>query len=484
MRHYGLVSGAASEQGRAMNTPPRWISFQGGPSHRSGERVIRSGALSTDDGQPDRAARDLLLGAGPRIRSGPFDGGDTSVDTACRLVLDLHYSLLGIQGPPGAGKTHTAARMICALVRAGRRVGVTAVSHKVIQNLLEAVEEAGVEIGLTVSIGHRGGDEPDGGPIFVFGDNESALGVLRNGEVAVMGGTPWLWSRAEFVGAVDVLFVDEAGQMSLANAVAVSPAARSLVLLGDPQQLEQPSQGSHPDGVDASALEHLLGGAGTMPRERGLFLPVTWRLAPAICDYTSEVFYDGKLSPAADLDRQEVITAGELGGAGLRLFTIEHDGNQNASDEEVDAVETLVSRLTTPGTRWRDRDGQEQQVTGANILVVAPYNAQVSRLQARLSSLGVSVGTVDKFQGREAPVVIYSMATSRPEDAPRGLEFLYSMNRLNVATSRARCLAILVANARLFEPECRSPHQMRLANALCRFRELASLAVAGVAESC
>jgi uncharacterized protein len=272
---------------------------------------------------------------------------------------------------------------------------------------------------------------------------------------------------------VDVLFVDEAGQMSLANTLAVSRAAGSIVLLGDPQQLDQPQKGSHPEGVNASALEHMLGEHKTMPPDRGLFLPITWRLAPSICSFTSEVFYESRLHPQHGLEHQQLTGVGELDGSRLWVVDVDHDGNRNSSMEEVAAVAGLVARLTARGSQWVDEDGDEKPITGQDILVVSPYNAQVSRLAERLEGTGVRVGTVDKFQGQEAPVVIYSMATSRPEDAPRGMEFLYSLNRLNVATSRARCAAILIASPRLFEPECRTPRQMRLANALCRYRELA-----------
>jgi superfamily I DNA and/or RNA helicase len=266
--------------------------------------------------------------------------------------------------------------------------------------------------------------------------------------------------------------------MSLATALAVSQAAKSMVLLGDPQQLEQPRKGSHPDGVSVSALEHVLDGEKTMPPDRGIFLPVTWRLAPSLCAFTSELFYEGKLHPRAGLERQRLVgtPAAAFDGAGLWWIPATHDGNQNWCREEIDIIATLVDQLLTPGTHWIDADGVAHPLTVTDLRIVAPYNAQVNRLSERLAALGtpVPVGTVDKFQGQEAPVVIYSMTTSRAEDAPRGMEFLYSLNRLNVATSRARCAAILVASPRLFEPECRTPRQMLLANALCRFRELAT----------
>ncbi|MGE4068961.1 MAG: DEAD/DEAH box helicase, partial [Vicinamibacterales bacterium] len=271
-----------------------------------------------------------------------------------------------------------------------------------------------------------------------------------------------------------VLFVDEAGQMSLANALAVSPAAGSLVLLGDPQQLEQPQKGSHPDGVDVSALQHVIGSEKTMSPKRGIFMDRTWRLAPRICDFTSELFYEGQLQPKPGLERQRLSGVGDLDGAGLWWLAVEHDGNRNWSAEEIDAVDRLVGQLLAPGGTWVDEHENQRPLTAADLRIVAPFNAQVNRLAERLAGLGVPVGTVDKFQGQTCAVVIYSMATSRPEDAPRGMEFLYSLNRLNVATSRARCAAIVVASSRLLEPECRTPRQMQLANAMCRFREMAN----------
>jgi uncharacterized protein len=324
---------------------------------------------------------------------------------------------------------------------------------------------------------HKVTAKSDGhGDLFETTDNADVAERLRSRRAQVAGGTAWLWARPELAAAVDVLFVDEAGQMSLANVLAVSQAARSMVLLGDPQQLEQPQQGTHPEGTDASALEHILQDHQTIPPERGIFLPETWRLAPGICQFTSEVFYEGRLHSRPGLEKQRLTGAPPFEGAGLWVVPVEHEGNQNSSPEEVEAVERTVSLLLRTGSRWIDQHGTAHQLAAGDILVVAPYNAQVAQLGEKLAPKGVRVGTVDRFQGQQAPVVIYSMATSTPEDAPHGMEFLYSLNRLNVASSRAQCACILVASPRLFEPECKSPRQMQLANALCRYLELARAA--------
>jgi uncharacterized protein len=420
-------------------------------------------------------ARSLLLRETPRLTTGSFcqPNGEAGGDFAANVVKQLDRTLLAIQGPPGSGKTFTGARMICALVAEGKRVGVMGPSHKAILNLLEGTVEAAAESGANVRVAHRTGDDDDELPAGVEAvENSEARSKLAAREVDVVGGTAWLWARPDMVGSVDVLFVDEAGQVSLANAIAVSAAAESMVLLGDPQQLDQPLKGSHPDGVEASVLQHIVGDHGTIPRDKGIFLAETWRLSPSLCAFTSELFYESRLAPRAGLERQVLTGLDGLSGSGLWYVDVEHDGRTSASDEEVSVVAALVERLIAPGSSWVSSKGGTAQLGLDDILVVSPFNAQVSRLVERLPA-GARVGTVDKFQGQAAPVVIYSMATSRPEDAPRGLSFLYSLNRLNVATSRAQCVVIVVANRRLFEVECRSPRQMVLANALCRYRELA-----------
>jgi predicted RecB family nuclease len=428
-----------------------------------------------DDGGQHRAARDLLLRLNPRLAAGHSlrMAGESTVQSARRAVLALEGGVLAIQGPPGAGKTFTGARMIVDLVRSGRKVGVTAVSHKVIRNLLEEVVRAASEEGTLVRCVHRVSEKSRSATPGIEEETDSARALKRiaNREYDVVGGTAWVWAKQDVEEALDVLVVDEAGQMSLANVIACAQAAKNLVLLGDPQQLEQPQKASHPEGSELSALEYLLEGHETMPEDRGLFLGETWRLHPAICSYTSDLFYESKLRSHAGLDAQLVAGPTRFAGAGLFHVAVEHEGNQNTSIEEAATVAEVVTELTMPGVTWTDRHGVARPVTLDEILVVAPYNAQVSEIAERIP--GARVGTVDKFQGQEAPIVIYSMATSNPDEAPHGMEFLFSRNRLNVATSRARCVCILVGNPRLFEPECRTPEQMRMANAFSAYLERA-----------
>jgi len=444
---------------------------------RLGEWVAANGISGAGT---HRAARDLLLRLPPRLRAKekltPLASEKTE-NTAIRVALSLQDSTFAVQGPPGAGKTYTGARMICEFVRQGKKVGVTATGHKVIRNLLDEVVEAARERKLTtVHCAHREDDgEPSEG-VTVADSSDDALQSLASGKVNVLGGTSWLWSPAKASEAVDVLFIDEAGQMSLADVLAVAQASKKLVLLGDPQQLERPLKGNHPDGAENSALEHLLNGSKTIAQDMGFLLPETWRLHPNICKFTSEIFYDGKLSsnPIA----QSRVLAGHswLREPGLTFVPVEHSGNRNTSAIEVELVARIVESLLKPKVKWFYGAGNSRRLTEEDILIVAPYNAQVADLSAPLPNL--RIGTVDKFQGQEAPVVIYSLTTSSPEDAPRGMEFLYSLNRLNVATSRAMSNVILVGSPRLMQPDCKSPRQMQLANALCRYVEMATIVAA------
>jgi predicted RecB family nuclease len=376
----------------------------------------------------------------------------------------LDESYLFIQGPPGSGKTWTGAQLVLQLLGQGKRVGIAAPSHKAIHNLLRELEQQGLATrGLKKC---TKGDEDthyDDSPII---ENESELEPFLDLELKLLAGTAWLFSRAELDSTLDYLFVDEAGQVSLADALAMGTAAENLVLLGDPLQLGQVSQGVHPGGTGCSVLEHLLGEHATIPPERGLFLEHTRRMHPKVCAFVSEVVYDGRLESAEGLERQEL----EGVGAGIRYLPVEHEGRSQSAPEE---AERIAAELEVLRGRWYTAaDGRRWQLRDEDVMVVAPYNAHVRCLSQRLPAR-VRVGTVDKFQGQEAPVVFYATASSSGEEIPRGLEFLFSRNRLNVAISRARCLAYLVGSPRLLDVRCRSVEQMRLVNALCRFVEVA-----------
>ena len=422
-----------------------------------------------------QAARDLLTRHPPRFMqpTGPalLLRGETAQQAALRLAAHLEDSYLAIQGPPGSGKSTVGAEMVVDLVSKGKRIGVTANSHKVIGELLTKVADKAAGLGVNLAIGQRTPTEPARTQFTHLKTNQKAQEALADGSVAVVGATTWLWAREDMINSVDVLFIDEAGQMSLADAIAASSCARSLVLLGDPQQLDQPLQGTHPPGSERSVLAHLLDRNQVMPDHLGLFLNRTWRLHPEICDYTSEVFYEGRLQAHPGRGRLNLKGASTLNGTGLRHVVATHHSRSNESPEEVGQVADLVRDLLSTRPTFTDADCNTREVDQSDVLIVTPYNAQVRALSDALPQC--RIGTVDKFQGQEAPVSIYSMATSSAEEAPRGMEFLYSLNRLNVATSRARCLAVLVASPNLIDVRCRTPRQMQLANALARFMEMA-----------
>jgi uncharacterized protein len=451
--------------------------------------------------EPDLAvARALLLRTPPDVGQAPGEPlrapGESALEAGKRIVREMRPGVLPIQGPPGSGKTYAGARMIVDLVRSHKRVGVTANSHKVIGKVLDEVAEAAREAGVPVRIGQKPktGQDPTSAAARALDGNADVDHALRSGAVDVVGAVAWTWCRAEMAlpdPVLDVLVVDEAGQMSLANVVACAPAARKIVLLGDPQQLDQPVQGSHPPGAERSALSHLLADPAylqpdrpTMEPSEGLFLERTWRLHPDVCEFTSTAFYAGRLLPVDGLERQRVTlpeapdlwraasaaAAAALVGTGIRAIAVEHAGNATDSAEEAAAVARLVDGLLAAGSGWIDMDGEPHPIGIGDVIIVAPYNAHVAAIERAFAAAGLArpfVGTVDKFQGQQAPVSIYAMGTSAPEDAPRGMEFLYSLNRLNVATSRARCVAAVVMSPALVRVACRTPRQMRLANGLC-----------------
>jgi len=411
---------------------------------------IEATATAVADGLPRlprSAVVDILLRGAPRTRSGgPLPrGGDTIADITAAL-LDLDSSYLAVHGPPGTGKTHTAARAIRTLVTEhGWRVGVVAQSHATVENLLDCVIDAGLDPG---RVAKKRNDHH--APRWQEIDGSAYAAFIADTAGCVVGGTAWDFANANKVtpGSLDLLVIDEAGQYCLANTIAVAPAAANLLLLGDPQQLPQVSQGTHPEPVDTSALDWLVDGQRTLPDERGYFLDRSYRMHPAVCAAVSALAYEGRLHSYT-----ERTAARHLDGyqAGVQTLTVDHHGNSTESPEEADAITAEITRLL--GATWTDEHGA-RPLTAADVLVLAPYNAQVGLLRQRLASAGlgdVRVGTVDKFQGGQAPVVFISMTASSADVVPRGISFLLNRNRLNVAVSRAQYAAVIVRSRSLTE---------------------------------
>jgi uncharacterized protein len=381
-----------------------------------------------------------------------------------------------VQGPPGAGKTFLSAYTIVELLAQGRRVGVASNSHKAINNLLTEIERHAVKRGVNFrGVKKCSNDEQrHGGAMIVdvFDNKEVAAGRYD-----LIAGTAWLFARPEFDQDLDYLFIDEAGQVSLANVVAIGVSARNIVLVGDQMQLAQPIQGVHPGESGRSALEYLLGDKATVPPDRGIFLAVTRRMHPDVCRFISEAVYEGRLDPEpSNASRKLILSASAhvaLRESGIRFVPVVHEDCGQKSEVEGERVREIYASLLQQ--RWVDRDGLQRPVGVADILVVSPYNVQVNYLKSILPA-GARVGTVDKFQGQEAAVVLISMTTSSAESMPRTMEFLYSRHRLNVAISRARSVAVIVANPRLLEAPCTDIERMRLVNTFCFLKAYADAA--------
>ncbi|OBI83847.1 TM0106 family RecB-like putative nuclease [Mycobacterium sp. E740] len=395
---------------------------------------------------PATAVVDVLLRRPPRTRSGgplPRSGDMAEAITAALLELDSSY--IAVHGPPGTGKTFTAAAIIARLVNEYRwRIGVVAQSHSVVENLFRDVIAAGVEASVVAKKKH--GTNPCWQEI-----DEKEYATFVSGEHGlVLGGTAWDFANSARVprGSLDLLVIEEAGQYSLANTIAVAPAAKNILLLGDPQQLPQVSQGTHPEPVDCSALGWLVDGRHTLPAELGYFLDLSFRMHPEVCSAVSRLSYDRRLHSVVDVAGTRML-AGQ--SPGVRTLLVDHDGNATDSPEEADAIVAEINRLL--GSTWTDERGT-RRLTQDDVLVVTPYNAQVVLLRRHLDDAGLSdvrAGTVDKFQGQQAPVVFISMTASSIDDVPRGISFLLNRNRLNVAVSRAKFLSVIVRSPLLTE---------------------------------
>lgn len=419
----------------------------------------------------NRAADDILARRPPRLVPTTVLPVADNADPVASLVAvtsAMDETVLPVQGPPGTGKTYVTARAILNLVRQGKRVAVSSNSHEAIRNVLMACVDAMSDsslgfatTGVTLAHKCKRDDEPLEAPynrIEPVYDNDD-VGLIS---ASIVGGTAWLFSRSEMRGTFDYLFVDEAGQVSLANLIAMTNAARNAVLIGDPNQLPQVVQGAHPHPANLSCLDWMLGGDTTIAPDRGVFLPVTRRMHPDLCRYISDQFYAGRVS-AHETTARQALSASGLPGAGAFLVPVEHEGRAQDCPEEVEAIRRTIASLLA-GT-WTDRNGTAATIQASDIIVVAPYNVQVNVLSDALPD--IRVGTVDKFQGQEAAIALVSMTASSSEETSRGLDFLLARERLNVAVSRGKALSLVFASPRLLQTPCITVEQMRLVNALC-----------------
>jgi predicted RecB family nuclease len=386
-------------------------------------------------------------------------------------LLKLDRSYIAVQGPPGSGKTFTGSRVIADLVtKHGWKIGVVAQGHSTVENLLEGIVKAGVSPELVAKkVKSSASDESVSRQWTVISDAKYADFLSQPGG-RVIGGTAWDFTNLGRVvrGSLDLLVIDEAGQFSLANTIAVSTAAQRLLLLGDPQQLPQVSQGAHPEEVDRSALGWLSDGTNVLPENLGYFLAESWRMSPGVCAPISALSYDGKLDSAAPTDR-----ALESFDSGIYAQPLAHQqANSTESTEEANAVVETVTQLLSNGPRSWTEKGETRALAQKDIIIVAPYNAQVQLIRKSLDEAGFSsvpVGTVDKFQGQEAVISIISMTASSADDVPRGMEFLLLTNRINVAVSRAKWASIIIYSDRLTDFLPTSVEQLTL---LSRFLNL------------
>jgi len=409
--------------------------------------------------------------------------GESTMDAAIRITKTMSGGCLVIQGPPGTGKTYTASCVIHSLLAAGKKVGIASNSHKAVVNLLGACGEAaqrssnhlrGIKVG-----GEQEGSLFSSNPGLLYVESTSdAFGAYVSG---VVGGTAWLFTRPEWEGALDFLFIDEAGQVALANAVAMARCAKNLVLLGDQMQLEQPIQGSHPGDAGLSALQYALKDINAsspdlpvfhavIPHNYGLFLSESRRMHPSVCRFISESIYEGRLESHPDCAKQKIVASTGINNVitqenGILFDGIKHEGNIQQSEEEVQKVVAIYRELC--GRHYTAKDGSIRPLLLEDFLFIAPYNAQVRALQASLPD-GARVGSVDKFQGQEAPVCILSLCSSYGEYGSRGLAFILDRNRINVAISRAQCLAIVVADPRIASAAAGSIEEMMLVNLFCK----------------
>ncbi|GAA3655173.1 TM0106 family RecB-like putative nuclease [Microbacterium marinilacus] len=463
----GVVVSETSIGGATWDDLPIALTPSAPPQAGNQQKAIDAWAeqvLAAGDELPPGPATDILRRRPPRTRAGMLPSGREAgerddVSAIVAAVRDLDRSYLAVQGPPGTGKTYVGSHAIARLVNEhGFKVGVVAQSHAVVENMLERIVAAGVPAGSVAKAPKSGSTDAE--PVFtVIPKNGVASFTAEHPGGHVVGGTAWDFAHEARVprGSLDLLVVDEAGQFSLASTIAVSLAASRLLLLGDPQQLPQVSQGTHPEPVDTSALGWVMDGEQVIPESHGYFLARSWRMHPEVSAAVSHLSYDGRLAshPAAETRGVEGVEPG------LHVVPVRHRGNATESPEEADEVVRIVADLL--GRAYTDieiGDGgastacPPRPLAQADLIVVAPYNAQQQRVEDSLAAAGydeVRVGTVDRFQGQEAAVAIVTLAASSGRDAPRGSDFLLLQNRLNVAVSRAKVAAYLIHSPALLD---------------------------------
>ena len=420
----------------------------------------------------NKAIHDLLLKAPPDLpdHEGSLVRGKKSlISDVSKHVLNLRDSVLCIQGPPGSGKTWTASHIILNLIKKGKRVGVTSNSHKAILNLLKVLCEQNKNnisfVCEKICQSSKKGEEEK-----FIGNLPIELVAKASQTAQVVGATTYFFSRDTEENSYDYLFIDEASQVSLANTVAAGRSAKNIILLGDQNQLDQPIQASHPGESGQSALSYYTDGQGTIPEDRGVFLPTSYRLQPEICRFISDHFYDGNLTPDPDNKNQKIILPANLKGKlpdkGVCFIPVDHSGNREASWEEVEVLSELYDKLLKAS--WQDKNNDISPLTAKDILIVAPYNLQVSYIKKKIKHPGLRVASVDKFQGQEAPISILSLSSSSLQESARGIDFLFNKNRLNVSLSRAKALAIVIGSKNLLDTRLKTIAHIELMNTFCQ----------------
>jgi len=416
-----------------------------------------------------KCADDFLKKKLPDITS--FEQGQSIVDyekditeESIKAIKKLNSSYMLIQGPPGSGKTYTSAKIILSLLMDGKKVGVTSNSHKAINNLLERIEKNAQNENFFfegIKVASKKDDK-------FLGKNIKSVSTLKNlsKNFILYAGTAWLFSKNMFDQQLDYLFIDEAGQVSLANTLAIATSTKNLILVGDQMQLSQPIQGIHVGNSGGSCLDFLLKEHDTIPADQGIFLNKTRRLNSKICSYVSTSFYDSRLKPHPVTQTRSVdLKLKNIGNEGIFYLPIYHENCMQKSDEEVEIIEDLFEKI-----KGRDStdEGKKKKITNDDIMIVAPFNMQVNNFKRKFKTDNLRVGTIDKFQGQEAKVVFISMTSSDPENLPRHKEFFFSRNRLNVAISRGQCVAVILFNPNLLLANCNKINEMRLINNFCK----------------